>query len=91
MGEGLGGENDVRLSFNDRIRLRIWQEFARYHRCPECGHRPDLHHNSGAPRWEHDRVAQMLGVAQFGCRRCGNGAITERDAPPTPPEASADE
>lgn len=31
------------------------------------------------PFWCDDKVAQMLGVAQFGCRRCGRGAIAERD------------
>lgn len=32
------------------------------------------------PFWRDDRVAQMLGVAEFGCPRCGRGAVEERDA-----------
>lgn len=36
------------------------------------------------PFWRDDQVAQMLGVAQFGCHRCGRGAVGERDRP-TPP------
>ena len=70
----------------DRMPLwLIWWEFkARFHRCPECGHRPDRHYGSAAPRWENDKIAAMLGIGQYGCRRCGNGATSERDA--TPPE-----
>ena len=70
----------ARLTFNERMQLRIWKELGRFYRCPECGHRPDLHRNSGAPRWEADPVAQMLGIEQYGCSRCGTGAIEERDA-----------
>jgi hypothetical protein len=32
------------------------------------------------PLWIDDKVAQRLGVAWYGCRRCGRGAIAERDA-----------
>lgn len=31
------------------------------------------------PFWRDDNVAKMLGVAQYGCPRCGRGAIKERD------------
>lgn len=40
--------------------------------------------------WADDPIAQWLGVARFGCRRCGRNAIKERDkaaaasADPTP-------
>lgn len=33
-----------------------------------------------APRWNTDATAIMLGVARFGCPRCGRKAIKERDA-----------
>lgn len=29
------------------------------------------------PYWREDRVAEMLGVAQYGCRYCGFGSIEE--------------
>jgi hypothetical protein len=32
------------------------------------------------PFWADDKTAQMLGIAQYGCRRCGRGAIAERDS-----------
>lgn len=32
------------------------------------------------PFWRDDPVAKMLGVAAYGCPRCGRGAIEERDA-----------
>lgn len=32
------------------------------------------------PFWRDDKVAQMLGIAKYGCPRCGRGAIEERDA-----------
>ena len=32
------------------------------------------------PIWRYDKVAQMFGIAQYGCPRCGRGAIEERDA-----------
>lgn len=32
------------------------------------------------PDWRDDKTAQMLGVAQYGCPRCGRGAIENRDA-----------
>ncbi len=31
------------------------------------------------PLWREDKVAQMLGIEQYGCSRCGHGAIAERD------------
>lgn len=31
------------------------------------------------PFWRDDRVAQMLGVAESGCWRCGRLAVAERD------------
>ena len=33
----------------------------------------------GIPFWREDKTAQMLGVAQYGCRHCGRGAVAERD------------
>jgi hypothetical protein len=68
--------------------LLWWRFKAWFHRCPECGHRPDGHHSSGAPRWEDDRIARMLGIGQYGCRLCGHGAIAERDAKATSGDAS---
>lgn len=62
-----------RLSFNDRIRLRIANEFNRYRRCPECGERG---YGTAAPPWADDPVAHMLGVAHKGCHRCGKGATS---------------
>ena len=44
--------------------LRWWQFKAWFHRCPECGHRPDRHYDSGAPRWENDKIARMLGIGR---------------------------
>jgi hypothetical protein len=34
------------------------------------------------PFWRDDKTAQMLGVSQYGCWRCGYGAIRERDSDP---------
>jgi hypothetical protein len=31
------------------------------------------------PFWRDDKVAAMLGIGQYGCRRCGRGAVAERD------------
>jgi len=31
------------------------------------------------PFWCDDKTAQMLGIAQYGCLRCGRGSIEERD------------
>ena len=33
----------------------------------------------GMPFWRDDKTAQMLGVARFGCPRCGRGMEAERD------------
>jgi hypothetical protein len=41
-----------------------------------------LRHRIGLPFWRDDKVAQMLGVAHYGCRRCGRGAIEEQNAEP---------
>lgn len=71
--------------------LRWWKFKARFHRCPECKHRPDRHYGDFGSRWEDDKVARMLGIGQYGCRRCGHGAIADRDAASTrvlPPEGS---
>lgn len=38
-----------------------------------------LRHRIRAPFWADDPVAQMLGVAQYGCRRCGRGMTEQRD------------
>lgn len=60
--------------------LRWWSFKAWFHRCPECGNRPDRHYDSPGPRWEADRIARLLGIGQYGCPRCGHGAIEQRDA-----------
>jgi hypothetical protein len=31
----------------------------------------------GMPFWRDDETAKMLGIAQFGCPRCGRGAKQE--------------
>lgn len=38
-----------------------------------------MRHRWHMPFWRDDKVAQMLGVAQYGCYRCGRGAVEERD------------
>jgi hypothetical protein len=62
-----------RLTFNDRMRLRIAKEFNRHRRCPECGVKG---YGTAAPRWADDPVAKMLGVAHLGCPCCGKGATS---------------
>jgi hypothetical protein len=81
---GHGAESDV--GWRDRVWLRWWAFKCWFYRCPECGHRPDRHYGLG-PRWEDDKIARMLGVGQYGCRRCGAGAVKERDTRVTPPGA----
>lgn len=56
--------------------VRWWQFIWWFRRCPECHRRG---YGNVGPRWEDDKVAQMLGIAQYGCPRCGKGAIEERD------------
>lgn len=58
------------------MRLRWWRIRAWFRRCPECRRRG---YGTATPRWSDDPVAQMLGIAQYGCPRCGKGAIEERD------------
>lgn len=60
------------LTFNDRMRLRIWKEFNRHRRCPECGQKD---YGTAALRWENDPIALMLGIASKGCPCCGKGAV----------------
>jgi hypothetical protein len=67
------------MPFGDWVRLRWWRLLDHFHRCSECGHWPDAHRDGIAPRWEDDKTAHMLGIGRFGCRRCGHGAIEERD------------
>lgn len=74
-GEEIG---QARLTLADVINLRWWATRAWFRRCPECGARG--RGNSPAPRWEDDKIAQMLGVAAYGCPRCGQGSVEERDA-----------
>jgi hypothetical protein len=69
-----------RMPVGDLARLRWWRFLDHFHRCSECGHWPDAHRDGIAPRWENDKVAHMLGIARYGCRRCGHGAIEERDS-----------
>ena len=85
------GEHTAEIDTRSRKpRWLGWWEFkAWFHRCPECGHRPDKHYDSKGPRWEDDKIAAMLAIGQYGCRRCGEGSIAERDARVTPPESSA--
>lgn len=63
-----------RLTFNDRMHLRFHKELTRWRRCPECGERG---YGTSAPRWEDDKVAQMLGIAHKGCPCCGHGSVGE--------------
>lgn len=56
-----------------------WKFKSWFHRCPECGKRPNGFDDASMPRWENDKVAAMLGIQQYGCRRCGGGAIEGRD------------
>lgn len=37
-------------------------------------------HRYRMPFWRDDKVAQLLGIAQYGCPRCGRGATEQRDA-----------
>lgn len=40
------------------------------------------------PFWRDDKTAQMLGIAQYGCRRCGRGAaagVAAESTRPIPP------
>lgn len=60
-----------------RLQLHWWHLRAWFGRCPECRQRGYL---GNGPRWEDDKVAQMLGVAAYGCPCCGKGAVEERDA-----------
>lgn len=69
-------EYDERLTLGQRLQLRWWGIRAWFRRCPECRVRG---YGGNAPRWEDDKIAQMLGVATYGCPCCGNGAIEERD------------
>lgn len=48
-----------------------------------------LRRRNRQPFWRDDKVAQMLGVAWYGCGRCGRGAITERTTPPAQPDGEA--
>jgi DNA-directed RNA polymerase subunit N (RpoN/RPB10) len=77
MVEGGGGMSEE--TWRKPLWMYWWELRMRFHRCPECGHWPDRHYDSIGPRWEDDKVAQMLGIAQYGCRRCGEGSIEERD------------
>lgn len=40
----------------------------------------------GIPFWRDDKVAQALDIAQYGCPRCGRGAVEERNRV-LPPDA----
>jgi hypothetical protein len=73
-------EQTAEESWRKPLWMRWWEFKAWFHRCPECGHRPDRHYDSTGPRWDDDKTAAMLGIAQYGCRRCGHGSIAERDA-----------
>jgi hypothetical protein len=79
---------DDTLPLADRIRIRWWTFRDWLRRCPEC----EQHGWSPlSPRWADDKVAQMLGVARYGCPECGKGAIEERDRRTTPVECLDDE
>lgn len=47
-------------------------------------HRRWLRHRWHMPFWRDDKTAQMLGVAEYGCPRCGRGATRQRDAAEQP-------
>jgi hypothetical protein len=70
------------MPLGDWLRLRWWRFLDHFHRCSECGHWPDAHRDHIAPRWEDDKTAAMLGIGRYGCRRCGHGAIEERNSKP---------
>lgn len=73
----MSGEGADTLPLSDWLLLRWWKVRDWLRRCPECGERG---YGGKAPRWEDDKVAQMLGIAHFGCPCCGKGAVKERDA-----------
>lgn len=70
-------ERQMQMPLRLRLQLHWWHLRAWFGRCPECRQRGYL---GNGPRWENDGVAQMLGVAAYGCPCCGNGAVEERDA-----------
>jgi hypothetical protein len=72
-----GSYDETPLSVALRLRLRWWAFLAWLRRCPECNLRG---YSTASPRWADDKVAQMLGIAQYGCPECGKGAIEEWDA-----------
>lgn len=61
-----------------RVQIRWWALRAWFRRCEECSLRGRSEYG---PRWEDDKVAQMLGIAHLGCPACGKGAIAERNGP----------
>lgn len=63
-----------RLTTRDRLWLRWFTFRCWLRRCPECGER-GWYPNS--PRWEDDKTAQMLGIADKGCPACGKEATHE--------------
>jgi hypothetical protein len=74
----LQSDDEFDWTWRDRLSLRWWKFRTWFHRCPECKHRPDRHFDGSAPRWEDDKIAKMLGIGQYGCRRCGHGSITNQ-------------
>ena len=72
--------NQDGMSFREVLLLNWHDLKAWFRRCPECRHRPDQHDDRIAPRWEDDVPARMMGIAKYGCPRCGHGCIEERDA-----------
>lgn len=71
------GYGSAELPLRLRMQLHWWHLRVWFGRCPECRQRGYL---GNGPRWEDDKVAQMLGVAAYGCPCCGKGATEERDA-----------
>jgi hypothetical protein len=67
-----------RLWLDLRVTLPVLRALRWLFRCPECHTRPDRHRWSKAPRWDHDKVAAMLGIVEGRCPRCG--AELERGA-----------
>lgn len=74
-------ESPWALDFRIWISLKWWKFKSLFFRCPECGHWPDQTHDQAKQgyRWENDKVAHMLGIGMYGCRRCGEGSIEARD------------
>lgn len=57
--------------------LKWWKLKQWLTRCPECHERG---YSDVSPKWSEDKVARMLGLAQYGCPTCGKGAMRAKRA-----------